>query len=319
MMNCDRGAYWGGEMMSRLMVVVGILSWMIACGPVAARSTRGRQETAEEFEAKLGYKSGTIHLPGGMATIRVPRSFRFLGQEGSRRLLTEAWGNPPDASEGVLGMLVPARISPLSRKGWGIVITYDEDGFVNDSDAAGIDYTKLLEQMQAATRENNAERRKEGLQPMTLVVWAEPPSYDAAAHKLYWAKELAFAGDAEHTLNYNIRILGRRGVLVLNAVSDIKQLSSIRQETRTLLPAVEFEEGHRYSDFLPGKDRAAAYGITGLIVGATAAKAGFFKALWVGLLAFKKFLILGLAAMGTALKRLFTRKRDEPPSTGQAP
>src|SRR5207247_2241570 len=113
---------------------------------------------------------------------------------------------------------------------------------------------------------------------------------------LYWAKELAF-GDSEHTLNYNIRILGRRGVLVLNAVADMKQLASIRRETRALLPAVEFEQGHRYSDFLPGKDRAAAYGITGLIVGATAAKAGFFKAFWVALLAFKKFLVVGLAAL----------------------
>lgn len=43
--------------------------------------------------------------------------------------------------------------------------------------------------------------------------WAEPPSYDAPAHKMYWAKDLLFSGNTEHTLNYNIRILGRRGVL----------------------------------------------------------------------------------------------------------
>jgi uncharacterized membrane-anchored protein len=275
--------------------------------------------TAEEFEAKLGYRTGTISLPGGMATIRLPKSFRFLGEEGSRRLLTEGWGNPPDSAEGVLGMLVPARVSPLAREGWGIVITYEEDGYVNDSDAAGIDYNKMLKEMQDSTRAGNEERRKHGLEAVTLVGWAEPPSYDSAAHKLCWAKELAFAGDPEHTLNYNIRILGRRGVLVLNAVSGMGQLPSIRKETRNVLSAVEFEEGHRYQDFLPGKDKAAAYGITGLIVGATAAKAGFFKALWLGLLAFKKFAVIGVMALGAALKRLFNREREEPASSEPAP
>lgn len=64
---------------------------------------------------------------------------------------------------------------------------------------------------------------------------------------------MAFGGEAEHTLNYNIRILGRRGVLILNAVADMKQLPSIRKETRGVLSAVEFEEGHRYQDYLPGE------------------------------------------------------------------
>jgi uncharacterized membrane-anchored protein len=254
-----------------------------------------------------------------MATVRLPKSFRFLGEEGSRRLLTEAWGNPPDSAEGVLGMLIPAKVSPLSRDGWGIVITYEQDGYVNDSDAAGIDYNKLLKEMQEGAQARNEERRRQGLEPVTLVGWAEPPSYDAAAHKLYWAKELAFAGDAEHTLNYNIRILGRRGVLVLNAVSGMKQLPAIRKETRGVLSAVDFDEGHRYQDFLPGKDKAAAYGITGLIVGATAAKAGFFKALWLGRLAFKKLAVVGVMALGAALKRLFNRKREEPASTEATP
>jgi uncharacterized membrane-anchored protein len=301
------------------VMAVGVLTWMIACGPLAAQGSPGRQITAEEFEAKLGYKTGTINLPGGMATIRLPQSFRFLGEEGSRRLLTEAWGNPPAAAEGVIGMLVPARVSPLTSEGWGIVITYEEDGYVDDSDAAKIDYDKLLKEMQDAAASRNDERRKQGLPPVTLVGWAEPPSYDSAAHKLYWAKELAFGGEPEHTLNYNIRILGRRGVLVLNAVSDMKQLPAIRKEARSVLSAVEFKEGHRYQDYLPGKDKAAAYGITGLIAGAAAAKAGFFKVIWLAILGLKKFLVLAVVALGAALKHLFTRKREEPASTDPGP
>ena len=64
---------------------------------------------------------------------------------------------------------------------------------------------------------------------------------------------------------------------------------------------------------------ARGYGITGLIVGAAAAKVGLFKALWLGLLAFKKVLVIGLMALVGALKRCFNRKREEPVPTEQGP
>jgi len=145
--------------------------------------------------------------------------------------------------------------------------------------------------------------------PIRLVGWAEPPSYDAAAHKLYWAKDLVFGSNTEHTLNYNIRILGRRGVLVLNAVSGMNLLPTVRGETKNLLAAVDFNEGHRYTDYLPGKDKAAAYGVAGLIAGAAAAKFGLFKLLWLGILAFKKVILVAVVALGALLKRFFDKRR----------
>jgi uncharacterized membrane-anchored protein len=299
--------------MKRPIVLVGLLL-VTSFGTVRAQGPEGLLGTREEFEAKLGYQTGTVSIKDGLATIRMPESFRFIGPEGSRRLLVEAWGNPAGSADDVLGMLIPAGSSPLSNEGWGIVITFDEDGYVNDGDAAGIDYNKLLKQMQEETAEANEARAEEGFEPVTLVGWAEPPSYDAAAHKLYWAKDLVFGKTDEHTLNYNIRILGRRGVLVLNAVASMGQLRAIKSETRNLLTAIEFNEGHRYADFLPGKDKAATYGIAGLIVGATAAKAGLFKALWLGILAFKKVIFGGLVALGAALRRFFAKKPQEPMS-----
>ena len=82
----------------------------------AAENKSYAQALPEEFEAKLGYETGKVSLQGGIAVINLPESFRFLGPEGSRRVLTEGWGNPPESAEGVLGMLVPADISPLSRE-----------------------------------------------------------------------------------------------------------------------------------------------------------------------------------------------------------
>ncbi len=304
--------------MKKHLVLAGGL-WAIAMACVLAQEPKGPQVTPEEFEAKLGYQTGTITLKDGIATIRLPESFRFIGPEGSRRLLTEGWGNPGGAADGVLGMLIPAGVSPLAAEGWGVIITYEEEGYVGDSDAASIDYTKMLKEMQDATVAANAARQKQGFQPATLVGWAEPPSYNASTHKLYWAKELAFGSSPGHTLNYNIRILGRRGVLVLNAVATMDQIRTIHDQSADILAAVDFNQGHRYTDFLPGKDKAATYGITGLIVGAAAAKVGFFKLLWVGILAFKKLIIAGFIGLGAALKRFFRRETTiDPPEQSQA-
>jgi uncharacterized membrane-anchored protein len=281
--------------------------FVLLCSSVAAQ---GPQTTPEQFEAQLGYQRGLVPL-GQVATINVPASFRFIGPDGSRRLLTEAWGNPSESADRVLGMLIPAALSPLTKEGWGIVITYDEDGYVNDSDATSIDYAKLLKQMQDSAISANEERRKRGFEPVRLAAWAEPPTYDASSHKMYWAKDLVFGTNAEHTLNYNIRVLGRRGVLVLNAVARMDQLPVVRNEARDVISAVNFSEGHRYSDYLPGKDHAAAYGVAGLILGATAAKAGFFKILWVGILAFKKLIVAAVIGLIAAVRRLFGRRDSD--------
>jgi uncharacterized membrane-anchored protein len=284
---------------------------LAACLTIASSLVHAQDDKAAAFEKSLNYRSGVVSLHDGVATIRVPESFRFLDQESSRRLLVQGWGNPPAAADDVLGMLVPAAVSPLADEGWGIVISYEQDGYVSDDDAGEIDYAQLLKDMRDETKEANKERSEQGFGTVELIGWAEPPSYDRASHKLYWAKELAFSDLDEHTLNYSIRILGRRGVLVLNAVSSMSQLPAMKTATGDVLAAVDFNEGHRYTDYLPGTDKTAAYGLTGLIVGATAAKAGVFKMIWLTLLAFKKLLIVGAVALLAVLKRLFSGKQAD--------
>ncbi len=60
-------------------------------------------------------------------------------------------------------MLIPADVSPLADEGWGIVMTFDEDGYVDDDDAGSIDYTKMLREMQESAEETNEQRKSRGL------------------------------------------------------------------------------------------------------------------------------------------------------------
>lgn len=282
--------------------------------PLGAQQSPAPRQTAEEFVATLGARSGTIVIHNGLATLQVPETFRYIGPESARRLLTEAWGNPPEASEGVLGMLYPADVGPLDSASWGVIISYDQDGYVDDAGAEAIDYAKLLRQMQEAATSEDEARRKQGYATVRLVGWAAPPRYSRETHKLYWAKELAFSDETAHTLNYNVRVLGRRGVLVLNAVAAMSALPHIARSMQSVLGFVNFNEGHRYEDFVAGTDKKAAYGVAGLIAGAVAVKTGFFKLIWLGVLAFKKLILAGIAAAGVALRRLFGRHKRATPA-----
>lgn len=304
-------------MLKRLFAVASITLLMGGALPACADESGAAQPkmTAEEFNASLKFESGKIDLPNGIATLDLPPTFHYLNPDDSERVLVNAWGNPPGGK--TLGMIFPVDVSPVSQDSWGIVITYEEDGHVSDEDADQIKYDELLKDMQASTEESNEERKKQGYSPVSLVGWAEAPSYDKANHKLYWAQELAFGDSQEHTLNYNIRVLGRKGVLVLNAVAGLSQIGTIKAEMPKVLAATDFKAGNSYGDFNSSTDKVAAYGIAALVAGGVAAKLGFFAKLFALLIAFKKIILVGLIAFGAGIKKFFGKKKEVQTETAE--
>jgi len=296
-------------MYRRVLVWLGAL---LAAFSVAAQEQE--QITAEEFLASLNFQKGTITLPGGVASLTLPAGFHYLSPEDTESVLVTAWGNPPGNE--TLGMLLEGPEDILADESWAVVIAYEEDGYVSDENADGIDYAEMLTNMQESSRESNAARVEAGYDEVELVGWAATPRYDKAANKLYWAKELRFGSIDVNTLNYNVRILGRKGVLVLNLVATMPQLQEIETVIPTVLAMTNFNPGHRYTDFDPDVDEVAAYGIGALVAGKIAAKAGLFAKLGVLLLALKKFWIFIVIGVGAFFARFFRRGRSkESPAT----
>jgi uncharacterized membrane-anchored protein len=164
--------------------------------------------------------------------------------------------------------------------------------------------------MKEQARESNSVRAKEGYPTVELIGWAAPPRYDSATKKMYWAKELKFQDSPSNTLNYNIRILGRRGVLVLNAVAGMEQLQEIEQATPAILGMVDFQPGHRYADYQHGTDKVAAYGIATLVAGGILAKTGLFAKLGLLFAKSAKLVIIGVVALFALIKKLFSRQQS---------
>ncbi|OUJ75385.1 DUF2167 domain-containing protein [Hymenobacter crusticola] len=275
--------------------------------PTPQQETR-RKFVIDSLQNKLHYQLGRIQLPGGVGELNVPEGFRYLDSTQSRHVLTEWWGNPNGES---LGMLFPLHKGPLDEKNWALVIEYEPMGYVKDTDADDINYDDLLKEMRDDMTEANEERTSAGYETVQLIGWAAKPYYDKDKKALHWAKELQFGEGSERTLNYNLRLLGRKGVLILNAVGTPDQVAEIQQQIPAVIDGVAFAKGLRYADFNPGIDEVAAYTIGGLVAGKVLAKVGFFaiilkfgKVILITLLKFWK-VILGLLAAGVSAIRKF--------------
>ena len=252
------------------------------------------------------YQYGKIELNGVVATLNVPEGFKYLDPEQSNRVLTDIWGNPPAET---LGLLFPENANVVGNsQSYAVEITYAEDGYIDDSDAKDIDYDELLEEMKEEASTQNAQRVKMGYDTLDFVGWASPPFYDEESKKLHWAKEIKFAGTEVNTLNYNIRVLGRKGCMNLNVIGDMTVLPQVKTDIDNILSSVEFNTGFKYSEFNPDVDEVAAYGIGGLIAGKVLAKAGFFALI----VKFWKFIAIGVVGIFSAFrKKLFGGKDEE--------
>ena len=254
-------------------------------------------------------QTGEIVIGNDLATLVVPDAFYFLDADDAETVLVDLWGNIP--GQDVLGMLVPAEYSPLDLDSWAVTIDYTEDGYVSDEDAAEIDYDDLLRDMQKDTRNWNEERVDAGYEAVELLGWAEPPHYDSAEKKLYWAKELRFGDMQDTTLNYEIRALGRRGILSMTFIAATNQLDEINAHRDQVLSMVAFNEGNRYSDFDPSIDKVAAYGLGALVAGKVAAKTGLLAGLILFLKKFGIFIVIGIAAFFRKIVGAFRSEKLE--------
>jgi uncharacterized membrane-anchored protein len=255
------------------------------------------QKKMDSIEKTFRYEHGSVNLKNGIGKINVPNGFKYLNPVQAERVLVDLWGNPKGENL-TLGLLLPENQGVMSQNGYVFNIQYDEIGHVEDDDADDVNYDDLLTEMQKETVEENKERQKEGYAPVSIVGWAAKPFYDKNRKILHWAKEIKFGQDSINTLNYNVRILGRKGVLVLNAIATENELPLVQKDISKVLDIVQFNDGYKYEDFDSSIDEVAAWTIGGLVAGKVLAKVGFFAIF----AKFGKIIILSLLGFFGAFK-----------------
>lgn len=249
----------------------------------------------------LPWKMGPTKVEmGPQASLEVPAGYAFLDPAGTRRLDVIMHNPPGDAQTYTL--------APESLD-WVAYFDYDDVGYVKDDEK--LDADDLLKSVTDGTAAANKERRKNGWDDLTVTGWKTKPQYDATFKSLTWSFIVRNDRSQHESVNYNARILGRSGVMGVIVVADPAQLDTAIGQFKGAIQGFAFNPGQSYTDFRSG-DRVAEYGLGALIVGgaaAVAAKKGFFAVILSALAAAWKLVLVGLAAVGTAIKRLFTRNK----------
>lgn len=299
----------------KIRTMTGAAALAMAAAPVAAQDTaqQGASPQLAAFVKNLHKQTGDVPIPAAHAVMHLGKNYYFIGADEAKRVLVDVWHNPPSAVRNVLGLILPADKTVVDNV-WGAVVTYEDTGYVPDTDASSQDYDKVLDDLRAGETADNEERRKEGYPTLSVVGWAQPPQYDKASHSLIWARDLKSSDSPVDSLNYDVRSLGRHGVLSLNMIWDMPHLAEVRSAAVDLGKAAAFQKGSAYADYDKSVDKTAEYGLAGLVaagVGAVAVKKLGLLAIMLGF--GKKLIVLvavGAAAAWRWIKRLFGRERD---------
>jgi len=275
---------------------------------ISLSAQEGQPETAQEPQgdplAQYNPVTGSVKV-GDVAEAKLGDGWKWLADENGRRFLRDLGNNPGSST---LGVALPP---DFIDSGIFAVYSYVDDGHIEDLETP--DWDELLESMKENAKADSEDRKKHGLGGVELLGWAEPPHFDAAEKKMYWAERLMFEGEESETLNYNVRLLGRSGHMVINGVGGIEQLREVDAYNKELLKVTDFVEGKRYSDFDPSIDKVAAYGIGALVAGKLAAKLGIFALILKNI----KLVLIGIAAIGGFVWKFLTGRRKAEPEADE--
>ncbi len=276
---------------------------LLAQAPATARAhDTGTPHTHEEgeetgsLEGSFGFEAGpTKGRLGKWAEVDVPEGFVFTGEQGTKELM-EAMGNIATGRE--LGTIADENLM--------VIFEFDEVGYIKDDEGDDLDADAMLKAMREGQAEANKILTTRGHSALEINRWHMKPKYDEATNNLEWApivRELTTGGES---VNYNVRLLGRRGVMEVTLLVTPEEVERELPKFRKLLAGFAFTQGEDYASFRKG-DKVAEYGLAALVTGGAlgvAAKSGLLGRLW-------KFLLVGALALGAGIKKLFGGKSQQ--------
>lgn len=298
-------------LLSVFLLVTGFLTNAPGRAEPASEPTPSAMELAIQKAGQEAMKVAT-HGPaqvrlGDQAVIALPRGYQFVPQPEAGRFM-EAMGNSNAST--MLGLIFP---DGDNAGNWLVVADLEPSGYVKDDEARDWDADELLVNLKEGTEAGNEARRARGIPEFEVIGWAEKPAYDAATHRLVWsalAQDKGSPADAVQTVNYNTYALGRDGYISLNLITDSASVEADKPVAKTLLAALEYLPGKRYTDFDANTDKVAEYGLAALVAGVAAKKLGLFAMVGAFLLKFLKPLLLVGAGLVAGVRKWVTRNAE---------
>ena len=233
----------------------------------------------------------TVFPLGDQAQIVLPDGFNSMNAQETQAML-RAGGEPVSGKE--LGFVSPN----AEDQNWSLFFDFDAIGYVKDDEKDKLDADAILTSIREGNEHANEIRRQNKSPEMQITGWHTKPIYNPTTKNLEWCIAATVSGHS--LLNYNIRKLGREGVMEITLVTAPASLDADLPKVRSLLDRFTFVSGKTYGEWKAG-DKIAEYGLAALIAGGAAAvalKSGLLQKLI-------KPLIIGVIALGGFLAKLF--------------
>jgi uncharacterized membrane-anchored protein len=270
---------------------------LAACGLTMADLSLNAQTAGTKAKSNMLEGPARAKLKS-VAEVAVPAGYIFIDGDTTRAMMKRS-GQPVSGNE--LGYLSPTNAD------WSVLFEFSEVGYVKDDDKDKLDADKLLADIKRGTADGNKERIKAGQPPLEVVGWEMPPRYDATTHNLEWA--IRATSENQPILNYNTRLLGRKGVMEVVLIVEPDQLQKTLPTFRALLADYSFQSGQSYAEYRSG-DKVAKYGLAALVLGGTAvgaAKLGLFAWLAVFFKKAGKLIIVAFVAVVAFFKKILAK------------
>lgn len=253
-----------------------------------------RAKQREMIEAFGWTRSGKFKI-GGNAEIEVPDGLQLTNGTGASKVL-RLFGNPPSGHD--LALIGTPDLS------WWATFKFVGEGYVKDDDKDKIDAEELLKAHRENQDRGNEERKKMGLEELSINGWAVPPYYNEQSKAVEFGLRVGLKGapSSSESVNYNTKILGRRGWMDVDLVCGRDELDSSLAALRSALKGFTYTSGETYAEYKKG-DKVSEYGVAALLGAGTlavAAKTGLLAKLW-------KPIAIGLVALAAAGKKIWDK------------
>ena len=241
----------------------------------------------------------------GSAMVNVPEGMAFLDRASVPKFM-EMLQNPVGGDEQgvVLG-------ETETGETWFVIFSFNPTGYIKDDEKDSLDAEAILDSIREGTEAANEARRKRGWSILDVKGWHSEPFYDASTHNLTWA--ILGGGSDGEVVNHSVRLLGRRGVMNADLVTDPENVAAALASFDEVVSGFDYKPGERYREFTRG-DRVAEIGLTALVAGGAGvalAKSGFLKQ-------FGKALLLGIVALFAGAKKMLSAMFGRPVQAGTA-
>jgi len=260
--------------------------------------------------AKIKWLKGPAQASlGDVADLQVQDGFMLANAADTQKIM-ELLDNPTSGSE--LGLLMPTNGS------WFVIFSFAKTGYIKDDDKDKLDAEAMLKSITAATEAANETRKKKGSPVLNIIGWEQVPKYNPETHNLEWA--IRGESEGRPVINYNTRLLGRKGVMEVKLVIKPDKLAETMPAYQLTLQDYSFKPGEKYAEYRQG-DKIAKYGLAALVTGGAAVvavKSGLFTILLVALKKLWVLIVAGVAGIINFFKRLFGGGK-KPPTSAESP